>query len=533
MNEDIAEDLIKDHIETFFRVRNKSGKIVRFKFNPVQERYWPELSTRDIILKARQQGFSTLVLGWFLSECLLHENTRAVIVSHDRDATSKLLMRARFFLKRLSEDLEKKGLPTPKIGYETKEMLSFPAMNSEIYIGTAGSKSFGRGDTISHLHCSELAFWENPAQIMTGLLQAVPYEGHVIIETTANGIGNYFHRLWTKCKEDRSVFKPHFFPWHLNPEYQLKLDVGEKMKLTPDEEMLKQNYSLTNEQLKWRRWKMSEMIDDNDEDDYKDPEIFKQEYPMTDTEAFLSSGRPFFVMVNLHEMNNNIIAGPESKRGILTPLNGFEEDPGGFVTVWKKPERGKHYSIGGDVAEGLAEGDFSSGTVICNETMEHVASWHGHIDPDNFGKELYRLGRYYNQAFIGVEVNNHGFTTNLKLQEMEYPFLYYRMEFDQRMRKQTKKMGWRTDSKTRPMMLDDLAKEIRDKKLFSWDSRFLKECMAFKRNDRGKPEAEKGSHDDRVISAAIANQMRMIHHYKEEDDEDVPEYEPGDDMAGY
>lgn len=529
----MSQDIIKNHIEKFFRVRNKVGKVVRFNYNPVQERYWPQRTNRDIILKARQQGFSTLILAWFLSECLLYENIRAVIISHDKDATQKLLSRSRFFLKRLSEDLEKKDLPPPKIGYETKEMISFPSKNSEMYIGTAGSKSFGRGDTISHLHCSEVAFWENPADIMTGLLQSVPYQGNVIIETTANGIGNYFHRLWLKSQEDRSVFKPHFFPWHLNPEYHLRLDKGEKLTLTPEEEMLKVQFKLSNEQLKWRRWKLSEMIDDNDDDDYKDPEIFKQEYPMTDTEAFLSSGRPFFVMVNLHEQANNAVAGPETVRGHMTEQNSFEADPNGFVTIWKKPAIGKHYSIGGDVAEGIAEGDFSCAIVICNETLEHVATWHGHIDPDSFATELLRLGRYYNQAFIGCEVNNHGFTTNLKLQEAEYPFLYQRFEFDQRLRKTTKKFGWRTDSKTRPMMLDDLAKVIRDKDLVTWDTKFLKECMAFKRNDRGKPEAEKGSHDDRVIAGAIANQMRMINPTEQDVEEDIPDFEPMDAIAGF
>lgn len=532
-NADSMSDLIREHIEQHLKVRNKRGKIVRFRFNPIQEKYWPQRGTRDIILKARQQGFSTLILGWFLSECLVYENIRAVIVSHDKDSTEKLLSRARFFLKKLKEDSERLGELPPTVGYETKEHITFPETNSEIYIGTAGSKSFGRGDTISHLHCSEVAFWENPSEIMTGLLQAVPYEGHVIIETTANGIGNYFHRLWLRAMEKRTVFVPHFFPWHENPEYQLPLNPGEVLETSPEENLLIRQFGLTEPQLKWRRWKMSEMIDDKDEDDYKDPEIFKQEYPMTDTEAFLSSGRPFFVMTNLHEMNNNIILAEPPLRGEVNQMNGFELDSNGRLLVWKKPAMGMHYSIGGDVAEGVAEGDFSTAYVICNETGEHVATWHGSIDPDEFGSILYRLGRLYNQAFIGCEVNNHGFTTNLKLKNLGYPFLYSRYEFDERFRRKTKKVGWRTDSKTRPMMLDDLARLVRDRELLTFDSRFLKECMAFKRNDRGKPEAEKGSHDDRVIAMAIANQMAQIHHYEEDEEDDVPENEPLDALAGY
>lgn len=137
-----------------FRIANKQAVTVDFILNDVQYQYSVAATSRDIILKARREGFSSYIRGEFLGACLTEENTRAVILSQDTEATMKHLAAVKFYIKHM------KGLQ-PQIGYNSRNEITFPKMDSTFYIGTAGSKTFGRGDTITHLHMSEAAFYED------------------------------------------------------------------------------------------------------------------------------------------------------------------------------------------------------------------------------------------------------------------------------------------------------------------------------------------------------------------------------------
>ena len=138
--------------------------------------------------------------------------------------------------------------------------------------------------------------------------------------------------------------------------------------------------------------------------------------------------------------------------------------------------------------------------------MSLCAEWHGHIDPDLFGDELAMLGNLYNQALIGCEDNNHGGTTNRALRRLGYSNLYYRQELDDRGSRKVQKLGWLTNTATRPIMIDDLAALIREG--FSCPSKeTIEEMMSFVVKDDGKAEAEASCFDDRVVCAAIAVQL--------------------------
>ena len=119
------------------------------------------------------------------------------------------------------------------------------------------------------------------------------------------------------------------------------------------------------------------------------------------------------------------------------------------------------YAIGADVAEGLVEGDYSC-AVVGDSNFDVVAMWHGHIDPDLFGVELDKLGRYYNDAYLGVENNNHGLTTLTTLKKNEYWNLYFSKSYDRIADTMTQKLGWTTSIRTKPLMIDKLAKFIRE-----------------------------------------------------------------------
>jgi hypothetical protein len=145
--------------------------------------------------------------------------------------------------------------------------------------------------------------------------------------------------------------------------------------------------------------------------------------------------------------------------------------------------------------------------VISNKRDKVVAVWHGRIDADLFGEELAMLGYYYNTAFIGIEVNNHGLTTNKALQRAKYPRIYARKRLDGKRshRKDMDSIGWFTSRTSKPLMIDELARDVRNELVIP-DQKTIGEMLTFVRDDKGHMSGS--PFDDRVMSLAIANQMR-------------------------
>lgn len=229
-----------------FDIVNKEGQTVPFIPNEFQSKFLETMSGKDVLLKARQIGFSSVVLALFTVDFLLNENSRSVCVSHDAPSATKLLDRVKYFIA----SAEKKGLAV-NLKYNSRNELVNAEKNSTFYIGAAGNKSFGRGDTLTNLHLSEFAFYDDPKSLLASSLQAVVPNGRVIIESTANGM-NYFKEFWDKTKGGETGFKHHFID----------------------------NSFYSQEFLEQKRKELAE--------------VFPQEYPETDLDAFLSSGNPFF-----------------------------------------------------------------------------------------------------------------------------------------------------------------------------------------------------------------------------------------------
>ena len=159
-------------------------------------------------------------------------------------------------------------------------------LKSNIRCMTAGSSGVGRGSTIHNLHLSEFAFWSgNKLETYAGLIQAVPNTPNtmVVIESTANGF-NEFQELWQMAERGENDFEPVFIPWFALSEYRIKT-----MPLDYDsnELVLKTKFNVDDEQLAWRRW----CIKNNCGGDLNK---FRQEYPSTPQEAFVSTGECYF-----------------------------------------------------------------------------------------------------------------------------------------------------------------------------------------------------------------------------------------------
>lgn len=488
----------KDYIQDKMYIRTKEKTVIPLLFNPIQSLYWMEQTKRDIILKPRQMGFSTLTIARFF-ECVINdENVTAVIIAHDTDSTQKMFQAVQLMYDRLPEAKKEQlnnGRNKPKYG--NRKEFYFAGNNSRIYVGTAGTDTFGRSQTINYLLCSEVAFWPNPEELMTGLLQSVPYDGEIVIESTANGVGNHYHRTYEDAKKGANNWKPHFYAWFQHPEYQLPLDENEQLTYTEDEQQLVDAYKLIPEQIKWRRWKISEMPE---KDGFGKEDRFKQEYPSNDVEAFLMSGRSRF---DVKKLNRWMMRALPGQRGYLE-YGKLVLDEKGYVEIWDMPVPGKNYVIAADTSQGLATGDYSGATVWDAKTWKQVARWHGHIDPDLFGDELAALGTFYNTALIAVESNNHGFTTLNRLKKLNYAMLFQMEKYDEATDVTTKQLGFHTNLKTKPLIIDHMAQCIRENLIETHDRTLISECITYIRIPNGSTNAQEGCFDDLVMASAIA-----------------------------
>lgn len=457
-----------------------------------------ERPIRIILLKDRQIGISTIVEALIYWWTATHKNVQSKIVAHDTTTAMKLYN----MFKRYYENSN--PIFQPRAKYNTRDGMSFDndegtGLKSQIDLSSAENTSSGRGDTIHWLHGSEVAVWRNGEELVSGLMQAVPLLPNtaIFLESTANGVGDFFHRTWQASKRGESAFTPLFFPWTMHQEYRLKTPPG--FQLTSEEKKLKSDYDLDDDQLMWRREKQKEFV--------SNPDKFYQEYPLTDTEAFLSSGNPRFNIKRLIEMESECY-GPQHIE-LLEKLDVFlpKNVPNAPLKVWSQPQENEQYVIGADVAEGVG-GDYSVASVVSKDTHKTVARWRGDIQPADFGEVLEQLGRWYNRALIGVEINNHGLTTVQRLRDIGYDNLYRRESgIDERLEEFTSRLGWRTDIKTKPLMIDHLAEAIAKGQITDYDRIFINECMTYVTDERGRTNAQDGCHDDTVMATAVAFQL--------------------------
>jgi len=283
-------------IENCFQIVNKKNRRVPYVLWP-QQRVLMDLIAESpkeeghLILKAASIGISSLFLAWGIVEIMSQPDSTMVLITHQEQLSTLLLRRAKSFISRAVRETD--GF-FPEVIREPKDEIEL-ANGSLAYIGTAGSSTdIGRGNPISVLICSEIAFYKNAGQLMRAILPRARY-GKKIFESTANGTGGWFHHQCRMGFNGKGKFKPIFVPWYIHPEYTE--DKSKKtIKLhdkTENEKDMQQYYCLTDGQVLWRRNMVME-LDDDDQFGVSGEDSFKQEYPMSWEEAFLRSGSPIF-----------------------------------------------------------------------------------------------------------------------------------------------------------------------------------------------------------------------------------------------
>ena len=523
-NNVLREEIIDDPsklIELCFTVVNKDKREEPFFLNEVQKEFINILNQaiKDfdeglitnislLVLKGRQQGFTTLISAYQLAATTTRKNFEGLTLADESSNAEAIFQnKAKFIYDRLPEILK----PTEK--YNSKRQLLFEKLNSSWTINTA-TKEVGRSRTINFFHGSECAFWRNGiASIQASLGETFTKNAIKIYESTANGF-NDFREMWKSGAHINC-----FFQWWKTKEYRLNFETKNmRTKFLNDIDRNKGEWIY--DRLKWLR--DEKKIDENQlywyfkkYQGYIDKELIKQEYPCTPDEAFVASGKCYFNKDNiikridlLEEQENriedigyfkhNIVI--KNNRKVITNIKWIS-DPLGCIKLIKKPEEYKPYVLGGDTA---GEGsDSFTGTVIDNTNGKIVAVLKHEKDETFYTRQIYCLGWYYNKALIGLETNFSTYPTKMLAEEYEYPNLYVRDKEDDYTGKIVKAYGFRTDRITRPLILAELQRIFEEEIEKITDIDILKEALTFIKNEKGRAEAQEGCHDDLIMGTAI------------------------------
>ena len=509
--------IAREYIEGCLKIRTKSGAVIPFRLNAAQEKLYNVAReqqergkpVRIIILKARQLGFSTLTEGLIFHACATRRNVNALIVTHREDATANLFRMSKLFYDELPGPIRPmlRTSNAQELVFENptkspKEKERRPGLRSRLRCATAGGKGIGRSDTLQCVHLSEYAFWpegaDGKAATLTGILQAVPSTPGtmVVIESTANGYEDFKER-WDAAAAGENDFEAVFFAWFENPEYSMPAVPGTEW--TPEERELMEHYALTEEQMTWRRWCIANNCGGS-------LDMFRQEYPANPDEAFLHSGTGVFD--NEQVILRRELAREAEKRGDFVSEGEryeWQDSESGAVRIWKEPEEGHPYVLGGDTA---GEGsDWFTAVVIDNSTGEQAATLRRQYSEPEYVRQIYALGMYYNAALVGIETNFSTYPV-MKLQELGYPNQYAREREDTYTRQVKKSYGFRTDRQTRPRAIANLVEVFSGHPQWFRDGELLGEMLTFCYNEDHRPEALAGKHDDLVMAAAITYAIR-------------------------
>lgn len=494
-------------VQNLYKIIDKNRRDANLKLNRVQTQIVDDIlkqkPIRHFSLKTRQQGVSTFWLLWWLDDTIFNTSTQTGILAHKIEALNYLMRIVRHAYNSMPRHLR-----IPTVGDNKKE-LEFMSTNSKIFCSLSI-----RSTGVHNLHISEWCLCRDSE--IEATLGAASEDTNISGESTGNGIGNHGYQTYQDSKSGEALdgMISRFFPWFIQDEYKLDLRGMRPPVMKPDEIQLAKvmrehwNMTLTPEQVLWRRYKKKRM-----------KSLFQQEYPATDDEAFLTSGKKFFDFQKLHRLKL------EAKEYLEKHPPIEETDK---FTVWEEPDRSCVYVAGADTAEGAGD---PSVLKIINVTKKREAFlYRARASVPTFYRICDEWGRKYNDALLAVERNNHGHAVILGLDEScEYPNLYVQDE-KKKPEKLTHvgtttrnlsanvllKIGWDTNQVTRPIMLDHLKYFIEGEEeddadtfepMFSiFDVNLLDECLKFEEKD-GKYQAMEGETDDDIFATGIAVQM--------------------------
>jgi hypothetical protein len=504
-------------------IEDDSGRVVPMELWPSQRKLHDAVQrqrragkpVRIIYLKSRRVGVSAATAAQYFHSTPFQSGQHCAVIAHDQQTANNLFG----FYATFSRRYKPFGgvIKLPQMVKDAEGSVGW-ANGSWVRVSTARNVNFGRSFNLRRVQLDEFAFYDDPGKLMTSIMAAVPKDADtmVIIPSTANGVGNEFHKLWLRASDpaNHSEWLAVFFAWWEHPANRLPLAIpGDRFQhsLDAEEREIKAKYNLDLEQLNWRRWVI-------ENDFHGDVGKFRQEHPGCPEEAFIASGRLRFDVQAIGRMpvqRDAVQGGLEEIHVGIEKRLAFLPRERGELTLFRRPQPGQSYVIGADTSEGIdanagegeADPDYSVGQVLNRDTGEQVAIVRARMQPAAFGAYLWALATYYNCAAIVPEVNAAGIGVVDELLRRGYParLLYHRRrEADRDPWERADLIGWKTTTVTRPQLLSHLDTALREAAIAIHDPVTVQELMTFVIHPNGKAEATRGCHDDTVIALALA-----------------------------
>ena len=494
---------------------------------------------RLILLKARQWGGSTciqLYMAWLQIEVATGLNS--LIIAHQISGSEEI----RDMFDRMAAHYDKEPLTLKRMG-RSGATCRIVERDCKLTIGTAERPDSSRGGDYNLVHLSEVGLWKKtkgkrPEDIVRSATSGVLLKPMtmIVLESTANGAGTYFHREYLAAKEGESQFRALFIPWFEIEAYRLPIADGRAFAASLTEhraDTLRTSRSESGE-YHWSLWQRGATLEAinwymMERKKYSDHGAMAAEYPSDDIEAFVHSGERVFAPEAVDRLRRGV-CDPRAT-GEISGDGTFHPETGGALEVWKMPEDnpGLHrYLAVVDVGGRSSKSDWSVITVF--DRLGHgglpeiAAQWRGHIDHDLLALKAAEVGRMYHDALLVIESNTletsdrerdvDGLQAPFLLRELEdrYPNLYMRQGPGGSARH-----GFHTNVSTKPMVIGTLVKAVREGLYVERDRKAIEELIQYERKPNGSYGAYTGCHDDILMTRAIG-----LHIHEHEMEPPVP-----------
>lgn len=470
---------------------------------------------RFIILKARQWGCTTVVSMYFAwLQLVVHTNCNSIVCGHNKDAALNVRGAIEYLFENYPTefwDTEISAHPKLRPFAGSPNIREIRGRECRVNIASSDSTDAARGMALAMAHLTEVAYYtsaakHSPEALMKAIVGSIAYRPGtaIILESTANGVGNFFHNEWKRAHEGRSDKTPIFVPWSMIPDYAMAVPDNEAQDFYDsfDEyEMKLWDSGLTLQQIRWHRMTQRS---------YSSPDDFHAEYPFTDNEAFTLSGNAVFRPEHIDELEKStmppIYTGEFNTDGIFIP-------GAGDLKIWEKPDNNARYCVGMDIGGRHPNADWS---VICVMSIEPhprlVAQWRGHTDHDILADIAMNIGNFYNNALLAVEsnsleANDQRSIVDFSLPVIEklrrYPNLYRRRNIDTISGNISERIGFHTNSRTKQLLVTTMISAVRDNAYTERDITACNELRTYIQEENGSYTARKGCHDDIVMARSI------------------------------
>ncbi|MBW6410969.1 phage terminase large subunit family protein [Clostridium weizhouense] len=489
-------------IQNFLKITDKNGKVVPFILNPMQKDFIKNLDSYNIILKARQGGMSVAICGLAIYYAVTQPNSTCMMLSHNDESTRAIFNKLKNIYNSLPSTIKLKLIRNNRAELQLSN-------GSIISCSTMGHTDKSRGNTLKLCHISEFAFVKSDIaeKQLLAIEQAIQANGNLIIESTANGL-NHYNILYNKAKKQENAYKGFFYNYidtscMFLDEYKKYKKIFKNINghdfgtedLTGEEKDLLKIEGMTLDILCWRRMKIQN----------SSVEAFNQEFPLTDSMAFITSGHSVFNNERITNVLRVLQLNKDKylKKSEINDLPVCKKYYGKSFFMYKKPKEGEKYYIGVDCSEGVGK-DYSC-FVVLNRDGEEVAMFKDNkIKAYAFAECINEIGRYYNKAYVTIETASAG---NTVIERLKHTYKYVNMAkykaFDEFNRVKWR-VGFDTNSKTKGLIINDLV-ECFDKGQICINSiDILEEMKVFEIKDNNSMGAMNGYHDDGVMSLALA-----------------------------